>query len=178
MLLRTEGIPTAGGLAGRDLEAMAVALDEMLAADHVRHRLQVVRRFGEQLHAAGVPVLRPFGGHAVYVDGRAFCDHLLDVQLPAWSLSVALYVASGVRTWETGNVMRGARDPDTGVWSWPPLDLLRLAVPRRVYTDNHLAYVVRSLAELHAERHCILGLRFVYRPEKLAQFVATFEPVG
>ena len=83
----------------------------------------------------------------------------------------------GVRSWETGNVMRGVLDPESGQWSWPPLDLLRLAVPRRVYTSNHLDYVVRSLAELYEHRHEIRGLRFTYRPPELAQFVATFEPV-
>ena len=176
-LLVSEGIPSAGGLAGRDLECMAEALGEMLDEAHLAHRVAQVSRLGEQLAVAGVPVLRPFGGHAVYVDGRAFCPHLPDERLPAWSLSVAFYVASGVRTWEVGNVLGGRPDPSSGGWRWPALDLLRLAVPRRVYTASHLDYVAGSLIELFARRREIRGLRFAYRPPLLPQFIATFEPV-
>ncbi len=176
-LLVSEGIPTAGGLAGRDLEGMAVALDEMLDEAHLAWRVATVERLGRQLAEAGVPVVRPFGGHAVYVDGRTFCPHLPDELLPAWSLSVAYYVDSGVRTWETGNVMGGRPDPETGRWRWPALDLMRLAIPRRVYTRSHLDYAARALVGLHRRRHEIGGLRFVTRPAALAQFVATFEPV-
>jgi len=176
-LLVSEGIPSAGGLAGRDLECMRVALEEMLDPEHLAFRLAATHRLGEHLASAGVPVLQPFGAHAVYVDGRAFCPHLGDAQLPAWSLSVALYVHAGVRTWETGNVMQGRRDPARGVWTWPDLDLLRLAVPRRVYSLSHLDYVAEALIELHAERGAVRGLRFVDRPAALAQFVATFAPV-
>ena len=176
-LLVGEGIPSAGGLAGRDLECMTVALDEMLDQDYLRHRIAATRRLGERLGAAGVPVLTPLGAHAVYVDGRAFCPHLPDEQLPAWSLSVALYLHSGVRAWETGNVMMGRPDPATGDWRWPDLDLLRLAVPRRVYSQNHLDYAAEALADLYARRESIRGLRFVYRPPALPQFIARFEPV-
>jgi tyrosine phenol-lyase len=176
-LLATEGLPTAGGLAGRDLESLAVALDEMLDEDYLAYRIASTGRMGERLAAAGVPVVRPFGAHAVYVDGRAFCPHLPDAQLPAWSLSVALYLHAGVRSWETGNVMQGRPDPRTGEWRWPALDLLRLAVPRRVYTQAHLDYAAEALADVYAERESVRGLRFTYRPEALAQFVATFEPV-
>jgi len=176
-LLSTEGIPTAGGLAGRDLESLAVALDEMLEEDYLAHRIASTRALGEQLENAGVPVVTPFGAHAVYVDGRAFCPHLANEQLPAWSLSVALYVHAGVRTWETGNVMQGRPDPATGAWRWPDFDLLRLAVPRRVYSRSHLEYAAEAVIELLAQRASVRGLRFVYRPAALAQFVATFEPV-
>lgn len=176
-LLSSEGIPTAGGLAGRDLEALSVALDEMLEEDYLSYRIASTRALGEQLEAAGVPVVTPFGAHAVYVDGRAFCPHLPNEQLPAWSLSVALYVHAGVRTWETGNVMQGRQDPATGAWRWPDFDLLRLAVPRRVYSRSHLDYAAEAVIELLAQRDSVRGLRFVYRPPALAQFVATFEPV-
>ena len=175
-LLSSEGIPSAGGLAGRDLESLAVALDEMLDEAYLAHRIASTVHLGEQLRAAGVPVVTPFGAHAVYVDGRAFCPHLPNEQLPAWSLSVALYVHSGVRTWETGNVMQGRQDPATGAWRWPDLDLLRLAIPRRVYSQSHLDYAAEALAELYQQRSSVRGLRFVYRPPALAQFVATFEP--
>jgi tyrosine phenol-lyase len=176
-LLVSEGIPTAGGLAGRDLESLATALDEMLEEDHLAYRVAATAHLGQQLVDAGVPVVRPFGAHAIYLDGRVFCDHLPDEQLPAWSLSVALYLASGVRGWETGNVMQGHPDLVTGAWQWPALDLFRLAIPRRVYTQAHLEYAGEAVIELHANRHLIPGLRFVYRPPVLAQFVATFEPV-
>ncbi len=177
-LVATEGIPTAGGLAGRDLESLAVALDEMLDEDYLAYRIAATRRMGEQLAAAGVPVVLPFGAHAVYVNGRAFCDHLSDELLPAWSLSVALYLHAGVRSWETGNVMQGRADAGTGEWRWPALDLLRLAIPRRVYTQAHLDYAAEALIELHAVRGSVRGLRFVYRPAELAQFTATFAPAG
>ena len=176
-LLASEGIPTAGGLAGRDLEALAVALDEMLEEDYLAYRIASTRRLGEQLQAAGVPVVTPFGAHAIYVDGRSFCPHLPDEQLPAWSLSVALYLHSGVRAWETGNVMQGRQDPASGAWRWPDLDLMRLAIPRRVYSQSHLDYAAEAVVEVYEQRASIRGLRFVYRPQALAQFVATFEPV-
>ncbi len=176
-LLASEGIPTAGGLAGRDLEALAVALDEMLEEDYLAYRIASTRRLGEQLQAAGIPVVTPFGAHAIYVDGRSFCPHLRDEQLPAWSLSVALYLHSGVRAWETGNVMQGRQDPASGAWRWPDLDLMRLAIPRRVYSQSHLDYAAEAVVEVYEQRSSIRGLRFVYRPQALAQFVATFEPV-
>jgi tryptophanase len=176
-LLVSEGIPSAGGLAGRDLECMAVALGEMLDESHLAHRIAQVAWLGERLAASEVPVIHPFGGHAVYVDGRAFCPHLADDDLPAWSLTVALYVASGVRCWEVGNVLAGRRDPDSGEWRWPALDLFRLAVPRRVYTQSHLDYAARAVVELYRRRHEVRGLRFVYRPPVLPQFIARFEPV-
>ena len=175
-LLVTEGIPSAGGLAARDLEAMAVALEEMLEEDYLTYRLASTARLGEALAAAGIPAVQPFGAHAVYIDGRAFCPHLPDENLPAWSLSVALYLHAGIRGWETGNVMQGRPDPAGGPWRWPALDLFRLAIPRRVYSLSHLDFAAEAIIELYQQRKTIRGLRFVYRPPALAQFVATFEP--
>jgi len=175
-LLAVGGIPTAGGRAGRDLEALTVSLEEMLDEDFLAYRVGATAELGERLAAAGVPVLQPFGAHAVYVDGRSFCPHLPDERLPAWSLSVALYLESGVRAWETGNVMHGRSDPAAGTWRWPELDLLRLAIPRRVYTRSHLEYAAQALIRLHARRDGIGGLRFVHRPPQLPQFDATFAP--
>ncbi|MBN1939565.1 MAG: tryptophanase [Candidatus Aminicenantes bacterium] len=175
-LLVMEGVPSAGGLAGRDLESLATALDEMLNESYLDYRIASTGRLGRALDEAGVPVIKPFGAHAIYIDGRAFCPHLPDEQLPAWSLSVALYVESGVRSWETGNVMRGRFDSASGTWTWPDMDLMRLAVPRRVYTQSQLDYAAEAVIELYAKRESIRGLRYVYRPAQLPQFVATFEP--
>ncbi|HPC82179.1 MAG TPA: tryptophanase [Thermoanaerobaculaceae bacterium] len=176
-LLVSEGIPTAGGMAGRDLECLATGLEEMLDEDHLAYRVATTARLGEQLAAGGVPVVSPFGAHAVYVDGRACCPHLPDEQLPAWSLSVAYYLHAGVRAWETGNVMHGRLDAETGKWRWPDLDLMRLAIPRRVYSRAQLDFAAGALVELYAQRHTIRGLRFTYRPSTLPQFVARFEMV-
>lgn len=176
-LLVSEGIPSAGGLAGRDLECMRVALEEMWDEEHLGYRVTATRGMAERLRAAGIPVLEPVGAHAVYVDGRAFCPHLPDEQFPAWSLSAAYYLHSGVRTWESGNVTYGHYDPSTGQWHWPALDLMRLAVPRRVYTASHLRYAADALVELFRRRHEIRGLRCTYRPPALPQFVARFTPV-
>ncbi len=176
-LLITEGVPSAGGLAGRDLESLAAALDEMLDESYLDYRIASTARLGRALDEAGVPVIKPFGAHAIYIDGRAFCPHLSDEHLPAWSLSVALYVESGVRTWETGNVMRGRYEAASGKWTWPDMDLMRLAVPRRVYTQSQLDYAAEAVIELYGKREAIRGLRYVYRPAQLPQFVATFEPV-
>ena len=177
-LLVSEGIPSAGGLAGRDLESLTVALGEMLDEGYLAHRVASTGRLGEQLAAAGVPVVTPFGAHAIYVNGRAFCPHLPNEQLPAWSLSVALYVHSGVRTWETGNVMQGRHDPATGAWQWPDLDLLRLAVPRRVFTLSQLKYAVDRIVWLYENRNLIGGLRFVEEPKMLRFFFGKLKPVG
>lgn len=176
-LILTEGFPTYGGLAGRDLEALAIGLEEILDEDYLRYRIASTAYVGRHLTEAGVPVLKPYGGHAIYVDGRRFCAHLRDEQFPGWSLSVAMYTELGVRACEIGNVMFGHPDPDTGVWSWPDLDLVRLAIPRRVYTQSHMDYLVEGMAELYARRETIRGLRFRERPAVLPHFTATFEPV-
>jgi tryptophanase len=177
LLILTEGFPTYGGLAGRDLEALAVGLEEVLDEDYLRYRIASTAYLGEHLHAAGVPVVRPFGGHAVYLDGRAFCSHLTDEQLPGWSLSVALYTELGIRACEVGNVMNGRRDETTGEWRWPALDLVRLAIPRRVYTQSHVDYVVEGIVELFGRRREIRGMRFVERAAALPHFTAVLAPV-
>jgi tryptophanase len=175
LLILTEGFVTYGGLAGRDLEALAIGIDEILDEDYLRYRIVSTAYVGNHLSERGVPLLRPFGGHAIYLNGRRFCDHLADVQLPGWSLSVALYEYAGVRGCEIGNVMFGRQDPATGTWHWPTLDLVRLAIPRRVYTQSHMDYVVEAIVELHERRREIRGLRFVHRPAVLPHFTAVFE---
>jgi tryptophanase len=176
-LILTEGFPTYGGLAGRDLEALAIGIDEILDEDYLRYRIASTAYVGKHLDACGVPLLKPFGGHAVYLDGRRFCDHLSDDQFPGWALSVALYETAGVRACEIGNVMFGRRDAATGEWRWPALDLVRLAIPRRVYTQSHMDYVIEAIDELHRRRRTIRGLRFVHRPAVLPHFTAVFAPI-
>jgi tryptophanase len=176
-LILTEGFPTYGGLAGRDLEALSIGIDEILDEDYLRYRIASTEYVGKHLDACGVPLLKPFGGHAVYLNGRRFCDHLADGQYPGWSLAVALYEAAGVRACEIGNVMFGRQDPATGEWRWPVLDLVRLAIPRRVYTQSHMDYVIEAIDELHRRRKAIRGLRFVHRPAVLPHFTATFAPI-
>lgn len=177
-LLVSEGIPSAGGLAGRDLECLRVALAEMFEEPHLAWRVAATRRLAARLLAGGVPVLEPVGAHAVYVDGRAFCPHLPDEQFPAWSLSAAYYLHCGVRSWESGNVTYGRLDPASGQWRWPALDLLRLAVPRRVYSASHLDFAAGGLIELYEQRHKVVGLRCTYRPPALPQFIARFVPLN
>ncbi|MBZ5589826.1 MAG: tryptophanase [Acidobacteriia bacterium] len=176
-LILTEGFITYGGLAGRDLEALAVGIDEILDEEYLKYRIASTAYVGNNLAAAGVPLLKPIGGHAVYLNGRKFCAHLPDAKLPGWSLSVALYEHVGVRACEIGNVMFGTQDQKTGSWKWPALDLVRLAIPRRTYTQSHMDYVVEGIAELHQRRTEIRGLRFVHRPAVLPHFTATFEQV-
>jgi tyrosine phenol-lyase len=178
LLLLTEGFPTYGGLAGRDLEALAVGLEEILEEDYLQYRIASTAYLGSHLAASGVPVLQPFGGHAIYLDARSFCPHLPNEELPGWSLSVALYEEIGVRCCEVGNVMFGRLDPVSGEWSWPELDLVRLAIPRRVYTQSHIDYVVEGILELFARRESVRGLRFLERPEVLPHFTATLEPAA
>jgi tryptophanase len=177
LLILTEGFVTYGGLAGRDLEALAIGLEEILHEDYLQYRIASTEYVGRHLDQEGVPLLKPFGGHAVYLDGRRFCDHLPNEQFPGWSLSAALYEHVGVRACEIGNVMFGRPDEATGAWHWPALDLVRLAIPRRVYTQSHMDYVVEGICELFRRRETIPGLRFTHRPDALPHFTARFEPV-
>ncbi len=176
-LILTEGFITYGGLAGRDLEALAIGIDEILDEEYLKYRIASTAYVGHHLAAAGVPLLKPIGGHAVYLNGRKLCDHIPDEQLPGWALSVALYESIGVRACEIGNVMFGTQDATTGVWTWPALDLVRLAIPRRTYTQSHMDYVVEGIIELYGHRREIRGLRFARRPAVLPHFTATFEQV-
>jgi len=178
LLILTEGFPTYGGLAGRDLEALAIGLREILEEDYLAYRIASTAYVGERLAKLGVPLLKPIGGHAVYLDGRRFCAHLTNDQLPAWSLSCALYEHAGVRACEIGNVMFGHRDKHSDAWVWPRLDLVRLAIPRRVYTKSQMDYVVEAIGEVFERRQDIPGMRFTHRPEVLPHFTARFEPLG
>ncbi len=171
-----EGMPSYGGLAGRDMEAMAIGLRESMQYEYIRHRVLQVRYLGEKLLEAGVPVIQPIGGHAVFLDARRFCPHLTQEQLPAQSLAANLYVESGVRSMERGIVSAG-RDKDTGKNHAPKLETVRLTIPRRVYTYRHMDLVADAVIKLYKEREKIKGLRFVYEPKQLRFFTARFEEI-
>ena len=175
-LILIEGFPTYGGLAGRDLEAIAIGLQEVLREDYLAFRVGQVTSFGEALAEAGVPVVEPIGGHAVYVDGRAFAPHLPPEHYPAEALTIALYLEGGIRAVEIGGVMFGKPDPERpGREQLPDLDLVRLAVPRRVYTNTHLEYVAEVTARLRAEPAALRGVRIVKQAPLLRHFTAQFE---
>lgn len=170
-----EGLHTYGGLAGRDLEAMAVGLGEMVRQETIAHRVSQVRYLGACLEGLGVPVVLPFGGHGVFIDARSFMDHLSADELPAQALAAWLYEDSGVRVMERGVVSAG-RD-SKGENHKVGLECVRLTLPRRVYTQSHLDYVVEGVAKTFARRHRLPGLRFTHEPEYLRFFQARFEPL-
>jgi tyrosine phenol-lyase len=169
-----EGMPTYGGLAGRDMEAIAQGIYEMVEDDYIAHRIHQVRYLGAQLLQAGVPIVEPVGGHAVFLDARRFLPHLDQSEYPAQALAAALYLDSGVRAMERGAVSAG-RDPVTGENRKSALELVRLTIPRRVYTDRHMDVVGWSVKSLYEKREEIPGLRMVYEPPTLRFFTARFE---
>ena len=170
-----EGLHTYGGLAGRDMEAMARGTLESVADDHIRSRIGQVEYLGRQLIEAGIPVVRPIGGHAVFLDAAAFLPHVPRDQFPAQALAAALYVESGVRAMERGAVSAG-RDPETGENRYPSLELVRLTIPRRVYTQSHMDVTAESVVAVHQQRQNVSGLKLVYEPKYLRFFQARFEP--
>ncbi|MGH7254443.1 MAG: tryptophanase [Nitrospirales bacterium] len=175
MLILVEGFSTYGGLAGRDLEAMARGLREVLDEEYLRFRIGQVRYLGELLDKAGVPILKPIGGHAVYLNAKEFLPHLRPEHYPAQALAVALYREHGIRGVEIGTVMFGKRDPKTGRTIHPELELVRLAVPRRVYTNMQITYVAESLIDLYERRDTVRGLTMVYEAPVLRHFTARFQ---
>ncbi len=176
LLILTEGFPTYGGLAGRDLEAIAVGLEEVLHEDYLTYRIEVARYLGEHLTAHGIPIMQPPGGHAVYVDAAAFLPHLRPLELPGQALVAELYLEGGVRAVEIGTVMFGHRDTATGEEIPAKMELVRLAIPRRVYTKSHVDYLVDVLADVFARRATIGAFRFVEQAPVLRHFSARFEP--
>jgi tryptophanase len=174
-LVVIEGFPTYGGLAGRDLEAVARGLEEVLDESYLAFRVGQVESFGRRLTEMGIPIMRPTGGHAVYVDARKFLPEIPPQLFPAQALSVALYREGGVRGVEIGTVMFGRTDPASGREIPAPMELVRLAIPRRVYTDSHLAYVAGVLRRIQETRYELKGLRFTYKPKTLRHFTARFE---
>ena len=177
-LILIEGFPTYGGLAGRDLEAVARGLREVLDAEYLRFRIGQLEAFGRRIYEAGIPIIRPVGGHAVYVDARRFLPHIPQAEFPAQALVVALYREGAVRGVEIGSVMFGRKNRQTGESIYADLELVRLAVPRRVYTNTHLAYVVEVLEEIRDHRDELRGLRMVHEAPVLRHFTARFEELS
>ena len=171
-----EGMPSYGGMAGRDMEAMAIGLRESIQFEYIQHRVLQVRYLGDKLKEAGIPVVEPIGGHAVFLDARRFCPHLAQDQFPAQSLAANLYIESGVRSMERGIVSAG-RDKATGENHYPKLETVRLTIPRRVYTYKHMDVVADAVIKLYQEKERIKGLRFVYEPKQLRFFTARFEEI-
>jgi tyrosine phenol-lyase len=176
MVVVYEGLHTYGGMAGRDMAAMAVGIMESVCEDHIRARIGQVEYLGHQLLDAGVPIVTPIGSHGIFLDAGRFLDHLPREQFPSQALAAALYVDSGVRAMERGAVSAG-RDKATGENIYPKLELVRLTIPRRVYTQAHLDVTADSVISLYEERERIVGLKFVSEPEYLRFFQARFAPV-
>jgi tyrosine phenol-lyase len=177
LLILTEGFPTYGGLAGRDLDAIAVGLVEVVDEDYLEYRLASVRYLGEHVAREGVPIIQPPGGHAVYLDAAAFLPQVPPHELPGQALVAELYLEGGIRGVEIGTVMFGRRDPETGEEQAGPMELVRLAIPRRVYTQSHIDYVVEVILDVFARREAIGGFRITHQAPALRHFSARFEPL-
>jgi tryptophanase len=175
VLILTEGFPTYGGLAGRDLEAIAQGLEEVVEEDYLRYRIQSTAYLGEALDASGVPVIMPIGGHAVYIDAREMLPHIPPLQYPGQSLAVALYRAGGIRGCEIGTVMFGMH-PD-GTETAAAQDLVRLAIPRRTYTQSHIDYTIEVIQRVAEQASQLRGYKIASAPAALRHFTAVFAPL-
>lgn len=177
LLIITEGFPTYGGLAGRDLEAIAIGLNEVMEEPYLRYRTRTTEYLTQKLMEAGVPVMQPAGGHAVYLDAKAFLPHIPVEQYPGQALVCALYLQGGIRTVEIGSLMFGKYAED-GNLAPATLELVRLAIPRRVYTQSHIDYVAEVIIETFAQKEQIKGMRILEEAPLLRHFTAKLEPVG
>ncbi len=176
LLILTEGFPTYGGLAGRDLEAIAVGLQEVLHEDYLQYRIASVKYLGDHIAREGVPIVQPPGGHAVYIDARSMLPHIPPSQYPGQALVAELYLEGGIRSVEIGSVMFARKDPSTGKEIPAPMELVRLAIPRRVYTQSHIDYVVEAILEVHRRKDRIRGMKILEEAPFLRHFTARFEP--
>lgn len=177
LLIVTEGFPTYGGLAGRDLEAIAQGLVEVLDEHYLTYRLRSVEYLGTRLLEAGIPILQPPGGHAIYIDAKQFLPHIPPFQYPGQAIVCELYTIGGIRSVEIGSVMFGKYDEQRTLIS-PPMELVRLAIPRRVYTQSHIDYVIECSHELFAHRHSLRGYEITYEAPQLRHFTAHFKPLS
>ena len=175
MVVVYEGLHTYGGLAGRDMEAMSIGIRESVEYDHIRARIGQVEYLGNCLIEAGIPIVRPIGGHGIFIDAARFLPHIPREEFPAQALAAALYVESGVRAMERGTVSAG-RDHTTGKNNFPKLELIRLTLPRRVYTQAHMDVTAEAVVGIYEDRNLVTGLRFTYEPKQLRFFQARFEP--
>jgi tryptophanase len=176
LLIITEGFPTYGGLAGRDLEAIAIGLKEVMDEHYLAYRIRSIEYLSDKLIAAGVPVLRPAGGHAVYLDANEFLPHIPTSQYPAQALACALYVWGGIRSVEIGSLMFGKYDEE-GELVPAQMELVRLAIPRRVYTQSHIDYVAEVIIDVFGFREKIKGLKIVEEAPMLRHFTAKMEVI-
>ena len=174
-LILTEGFPTYGGLAGRDLDAIAQGLVEIIDEDYLRYRLRSMAYIGERLEAMGVPIVRPTGGHAVFIDARRLLPHIPPKEYPGQALAVALYLEGGIRSCEIGTVMFGLKPDGTEVEA--PMDLVRMAFPRRVYTQSHADYIVEVFEEIVARKDALKGFEITWQPTAMRHFTAKFAPL-
>jgi tyrosine phenol-lyase len=176
MVVIYEGLHTYGGMAGRDMEALAIGITEAVNDDHVRSRVEQVRYLGSLLTDWDIPIVRPVGGHAIFLDAKSFYPHIAQDQFPAQTLAAGLYLDSGIRGMERGIVSAG-RDPETGDHRYPALELTRLAIPRRVYTQAHMDVVAEAVKAVYDTRERTRGLKMVYEPKYLRFFQARFESI-
>ena len=177
ILVVTEGFPTYGGMAGHDLEAFAQGLEEVVQEEYLKYRVRSVAYVGEKLEESGIPYFKPTGGHAIYLNAGAFLPHIPPAQFPGQALACTLYQHGGIRACEIGSVMFGKSDPATGEFHPARLEMVRLAIPRRVYTQSHMDYLVECLQEVFARRESIGGMKITYDPPVLRHFTARFAPV-
>ncbi|MCL4793800.1 MAG: tyrosine phenol-lyase [Bryobacteraceae bacterium] len=177
LLVVYEGLHTYGGMAGRDMEAVAIGIEESVQDDHIRARIGQVQYLGDKLRGWGIPIVLPVGGHGIFLDAKAFLPHVPQEHYPAQALAAALYLDSGVRAMERGIVSAG-RDAETGEERKPKLELVRLTIPRRVYTQAHMDVTAESVYAVYEEREKVRGLRMTYEPKLLRFFQARFEPLG
>ncbi len=177
LLILTEGFPTYGGMAGRDLEAIAVGLEEALDEDYLRYRIASTEYVARGLRQTGVPIVEPPGAHAVFIDARGMLPQIPALEYPGHALAIEIYRTGGIRACEIGSVMFARRDPATGRETPAPLELVRLAIPRRVYTQSHMDYVIEAIAEVSARRAQLRGVRIVAQAPFLRHFTARFEPL-
>ena len=177
LLIVTEGFPTYGGLAGRDLEAIAQGLEEILDENYMTYRIRSVEYLGDKLLKEGVPILQPPGGHAIYIDAKRFVPHIPPHQYPGQAIVSELYRVGGIRTVEIGSVMFGKTDKQTGKFIPPQLELVRLAIPRRVYTQSHIDYVIECVIEVYEKRSEMRGFEITYEAPLLRHFTAQFKPL-
>ena len=178
LLILTEGFPTYGGLSGRDLEALAIGMQEAVDEDYLNYRIASTHYVGQHLRDAGVPLLWPTGGHAIYLDAKRFAPHLVPTQFPGVSVANAMYELGGVRACEIGTLMFGTHDPETGAETDGPRELVRLAIPRRTYTQSHMDYVIEVVTEVFEQRESLPGYRIVEQAPFLRHFSAKLEPLA